>query len=140
MAVDVVIVETFNDLLRLEQAAVACYQQVLEKLAANPAAGLLDGILRAHERAATSWREQVYAFGGRPTAEAGAWAAFAPGMGGPLAYQSLREAEDYTARSYQDALQATDLPAESTMLIRGTLLPQTQEHIRTLDQLMEGTP
>jgi hypothetical protein len=138
MVTDTGIIDTLNSLLRVELSAVACYRRVLDRQADKDCAAL-GKIAGAHEAAAGALREHIYCFGGRPTQDGDAWASFTGAAEGTMAFKCLRDGEEYTARSYADALQDMDLPAECKMIIRETLLPQTQAHGRVLEQLMTSS-
>jgi uncharacterized protein (TIGR02284 family) len=145
MPVNDTTIDVLNGLLRGELAAMETYQQALEKLAGEPASRELVRIHRNHQEAASTLREHIYRFGGRPEHASGGWGSFAQAtealamlVGPSVALKALRDGEAFAARSYADALQDRDLPAECKDLIRSSLLPQTQQHILDLHCLMNS--
>ena len=83
--------------------------------------------------------------GGKPDQGSGAWGAWAKTVegaakifGNAAAVKALKEGEEHGVKSYEDALNNPDLPAECQTLIRGTLLPQTRSHLPVLDRLMSA--
>lgn len=136
-------IDTLNSLLRGEISATETYQQALSKVGNEPEAAQLQRIHKEHREAANTLRQHVHKLGGQPDQGSGAWGAFAKTVegtaklfGNTAAMKALKEGEEHGAKQYESALQDKDLPQECQTLIRGTLLPQQREHIRTLDQLM----
>jgi len=136
------IIDTLNSLLRGEISATETYVQALEKLAGDPAEAQVRQIRDDHRNAANSWRQHIHQFGGDPDQDSGAWGMFAKatqGMakmfGKSAALKALKEGEEQGLHDYESALKKEDLPMECQQFIR-TLIPQTQEHVRVLDNLM----
>jgi uncharacterized protein (TIGR02284 family) len=140
--------DTLNSLLRGEIAATETYQQALAKVggdpnAPDPDAPELQRIHREHREAANTLRQHVRHYGGKPDQGSGVWGAFAKAVeglakifGNTAALSALKDGEEHGVSSYEQALEDESLPAECKTLISGTLLPQTREHINTLDRLM----
>jgi uncharacterized protein (TIGR02284 family) len=136
-------VDTLNTLLRGEIAATETYQQALAKVGDDPNAVDLTRTHHEHREAANLLRQYVHHFGGRPDQGSGAWGAFAKAVegvakifGNKAALKALKEGEESGVHSYEAALEDEHLPAEVKTQISGALLPQTREHINTLDRLM----
>lgn len=136
-------VDTLNSLLRGELAATETYQQALAKIGDEPGGADLRRIHREHREAANTWRQHVHEFGGQPDQDSGAWGVFAKAVegtakifGDTAALKALKEGEEHGIRSYEEALEDEELPAECRLLISSTLLPQTREHVLTLERLM----
>lgn len=137
-------IDTMNSLLRGELAATETYQQALDKVTIEPLAMKLRRMHHEHREAANKIRQQVHALGGNPVHGSGAWGAFAKAIesaakifGDTAAMRALKEGEETGLHSYEDALDK-DIAQECKMLIRANLLPQTREHIQTLEQLIES--
>jgi uncharacterized protein (TIGR02284 family) len=138
-------VDTLNSLLRGELSATETYQQALAKLGNEPEAAELRRIHREHREAANTLRQHIHSHGGKPDQDSGAWGAFAKTVegsakifGDTAALKALKEGEEHGVKLYEDALEDDELPADCAMLIRGTLLPQTREHVGVLDRMMES--
>ncbi len=136
------IIGTLNSLLRGEISATETYVQALEKFANDPAEPSLHRLRDDHRTAANTWRQHIHQFGGEPDQGSGAWGAFAKAteaiakaFGKTAALKALKEGEEQGLSDYEQTLKKEDLPMECQQLIR-TLIPQTQEHIRMLDNLM----
>ena len=137
-------VDTLNSLLRGELSATETYQQALTQLQGTQGYDDLKGIHREHREAANTLRQHVHHYGANPDQGSGAWGAFAKAVEGTAkafgtdaALKALKEGEEHGMKEYERALQ-DNLPPESRALIESTLLPQTREHVPTLDRLMAG--
>jgi len=135
--------ELLNSLLRGELAATETYQQALAKMEGTPHEAELRRIHADHRAAANTIRQHINKFGGDPVQGSGAWGAWAKLVEGTAkifgqsaALSALREGEAQGSSDYRDALKNEDLSPECKELIRGTLLPQTRDHLATLDRLM----
>lgn len=131
-----------NSLLRGELAATETYQQALAKLQASQDVEL-HRIHAEHREAANTLRKHVHECGGKPEQGSGAWGTWAKlvegtakVLGETATLKALKEGEEQGMKEYQEAADADDLSAECRGLIRNQLLPQTREHIATLDRLM----
>jgi hypothetical protein len=136
--------ERLNALLRRELAALETYQQALERLQQDPSWVDLNRIQQDHGEAVDSLKEQVRHFDARPAGQSGAWGTWAKLVEGTAmffgktaALTALKEGERYGVRYYQSALFDENLSDESKALIRWSLLPRTQTHLRMLDQLLQ---
>jgi len=137
-------IDTLNSLLRGELAATETYQQAMEKVGNDAGAASLRQIHSEHREAANALRQHVRSFGGKPDQDSGAWGAFAKAVegtatvfGNAAALKALKEGEEHGVNSYENALEDEDLPLECQQLISRTLLPQTRQHIATLDSIMQ---
>lgn len=135
---------TLNSLLRGEISATETYQQALTKVGDEPGAEDLRRIHRQHREAANTLRQHVRDHGSIPAHGSGVWGAFAKGLEGMAklfgdrsAVCTLREGEKQGLDSYKEALNDANLPAECKTLISSHLVPQTEEHMRTLDRIIE---
>jgi uncharacterized protein (TIGR02284 family) len=138
------VTDTLNSLLRGELAATETYQQALAKLRDSREAIELRRAHRDHRTAANELRKLVHDHAAQPDQDSGVWGTFAKlvegtaKLFGPIAaLKALKEGEEQGLSDYQAALSDGSLPADAESLVRATLLPQTQEHIRMLDRLME---
>src|SRR4051794_27644277 len=138
-------IDTLNSLLRGEIAATETYQQALEKVGDEPEAAELRRIHKEHREAANELRQHVRGHGEVPDHGSGAWGAFAKAVEGTAklfgnanAVRALKQGEESGLSSYNKALDDKDLAPECKSLIRSKLVPQTQEHISTLDRLIQA--
>jgi uncharacterized protein (TIGR02284 family) len=135
-----------NSLLRGEMSARETYDQAIEKLRESKRPDLVNTLTRIrgeHERAVVTLRNHVTAHGGEPADGSGAWGVFAQAVEGTAkafgpqtALAALKQGEQQGLNDYERSIQNEDLAAECKTLIRGELMPQTQEHIGALDRLM----
>jgi uncharacterized protein (TIGR02284 family) len=137
--------DTLNSLLGGELAATETYQQALEEFGKEPGADYLRQMHAEHRDAANRLRLAVRRHGGTPVHDSGAWGSFAMAVegaaklfGNAAALKALKEGEEHGVREYRKALEDNDLPVDCRNLIVGTLLPQTELHVSTLDGLLEA--
>ncbi len=138
--------EALNTLLRGEISAGETYKQAIDKAGDDPRASELRRMCTEHESAATQLRLHVSAHSSEePDESSGAWGAWAKTVQGTMnlfgdkaSLKALKEGEEHGVKEYEDALEEDSLSADCRELIRGTLLPQTREHINTLDRLMDA--
>lgn len=130
-----------NTLLRGELAATETYQQAIAAVPVRMA-DKLRAIRQDHRAAANSLRECAHHLGVKPTRRSGVFGMVAKAIEGTATFlgdyaalQSLKAGEEHGIRTYDRALRK-DCPAECESLIRGTLLPQTREHVAALDRLL----
>ena len=136
-------VSKLNSLLRGEIAATETYQQALEKLGDDPRAMNLRQIHVDHRETANALRQHVRTHGGTPDHGSGAWGVFAKlvegsasAFGAESAVRALKEGEEHGKKEYEDALKDAALPTDCKTWISSTLLPQTDNHIATLQRLL----
>ena len=136
--------QRLNSLLRGELAAMETYQQVLEKLQEDPTWADLNNIQQEHLEAVEALQDQVRHYGEAPDTLSGAWGAWAKLVEGTAAFfgkttalTALKEVERFGQRDYQNALYDENLPEESKAFIRTALLPRAQDHLHTLDRLLQ---
>lgn len=137
-------IDTLNKLLRGEISATETYQQALAKVGDEPGAEEMRRIHREHREAANTLRKHIHDHGGQPEQGSGAWGTFAKFFegtakifGDKAALKALKEGEESGLKSYEDAVKDGELPADCSALIRSQFIPQTREHIATLDRLMK---
>jgi len=139
-------IDHLNALLRGEIAAMETYQQALAKLEESGDVADLRRIHDEHRTAANTLRQHVHQCGGKPDQRSGAWGAWAKMVEGTAkvfgettALKALKEGEEQGVKDYQTAATDEELSSECRDLIRTQLLPQTREHIATLDRIMSST-
>jgi uncharacterized protein (TIGR02284 family) len=137
-------IDTLNSLLRGELSATETYQQALAKVGDEPGAEEVRRIHREHRETANAIRQHIHEHGGKPDQGSGAWGAFAKFVegtakifGDKAALKALKEGEERGLKDYENALEDEDLPADCAALIRSRFIPQTREHIATIDRLMD---
>ena len=135
---------TLNSRLRGELSAMETYQQALTKVGDEPGAEELRRIHREHREAANTLRQHVRDHGAMPSHGSGVWGAFAKAMesmaklfGDRSAVCTLREGEKQGRDMYNNALKDANVSQDCKTLISSHLLPQTEEHIKTLDRIIE---
>jgi len=141
-------VDRLNSLSRGELSALETYRQAIAK--DGSASAELGNLRREHEEANAQLAARIRALGGTPPTDSGAWGDFAKAIegtakvfGNDSAMQALRAGEAQGTRSYESALEDSDLDAASKTLIRDTLLPRQRGHGAVLQRLIDapaGTP
>ncbi|HTK74344.1 MAG TPA: DUF2383 domain-containing protein [Gemmataceae bacterium] len=133
-----------NRLVRGELSAIETYQQALGKMRDAPEATELQAIEADHRSAVRALKDQVLQSGGTPDDHSGAWGAWAKFVegtarifGNTAALEALRQGEQHGIKEYERAMEAEELAAETSKLIRSKLLPQAQSHIAVLDRLID---
>ncbi len=137
-----------NGLLRGEISAAETYRGVLEKLDDAAHADQREPLSRVqaeHARSCLLLRERIVDLGGTPADSSGVWGIWAQTVqstltliGGEVgSLRALREGEEHGQRDYEAALNAVDAP--SAQLIQDRLLPAQQQHLETLDKLLQIT-
>ena len=137
-------VETLNELLRGEMAAIETYRQALEAVEDGEPAEALRALRLHHRDAADLLWHHVEAHGGQPSEGSGPWGTFAKAvegtarlLGNRAAIKALKEGEEHGLEKYEEALRA-ELPLDCELLIRERLLPRQREHLPVLDRLLDG--
>ncbi|SJM90271.1 conserved hypothetical protein [Crenothrix polyspora] len=142
-------IETLDKLLKNELLATEAYQQALNKLQKGVGLAECDYITPIHEEhknAVSSLQAQIRQQGGIPPEKLrtwkGTWAKMVIGsahlLGKETALKALQEGEKRGAEDYEHALQNTELSLDIRSLIEKKLLPTQQEHICTLDRLLDA--
>lgn len=134
-------IDVCNRLLRGEQSAVATYTKAIQSFEDESATpGELRAILEDHRDAVLTLTENVRSMGGEPSHESGLWGSFAETvqgtanlMGNKAALASLKAGEKAGKEGYESALGDDEVMLECKELIRSTLLPETEQHIRDLE-------
>jgi uncharacterized protein (TIGR02284 family) len=137
--------EILNRLLRGELSAVETYRQALEKVGDQPGALQLNTLYRDHMEAVTLLEEQVRNTGGQPSRSSGPWGTWARTvqtianfLGDTSSLKALKEGEEHGLRDYREAVREPDLSPEARTLIQNRLLTQQEQHVRVIEQLIEG--
>jgi demethoxyubiquinone hydroxylase (CLK1/Coq7/Cat5 family) len=135
---------TLNCLLRGEIAATETYQQALSKVGDEPGAEEIRRLHREHREAANTLRQHVHDHSATPSHDSGFGGTFAKAIeglaklfGDRSAVCTLREGEKQGINHYKDALNDPEVAEDCKTLIRSHLLPQTEEHVKTLDRIIE---
>ena len=135
-------IDVCNRLLRGELSAVETYRQTIRKFEGDPAVTTLRQIQAEHEFAAELLRNNVLEMGGEPSADSGAWGAFAntvqgvaKAFGESSALKSLQQGEEHGLDDYEDALEDDDVMAGCKEMIRAELMPRSRQHIVALQDL-----
>ena len=137
-------VTTMNDLLKGEMSGVETYDQALSKVEDSSEGPKIESILNEHREAVSKLRNAVEDLGASPAEGSGAWGAFVKSIegtaklfGNNAALKALKEGEEYGVKQYRKALDTTELEENCKRLIRDDLLPQTEEHVKVIDQLID---
>jgi uncharacterized protein (TIGR02284 family) len=141
-------IEKVDKLLKNEISAKQTYEQALEKLREDVEFGeaeYLQPIYEDHKAAISNLQERIQQLGGTPSNDSGLWGTWsqivqggANMLGRESALNALQEGEKSGAEDYQEAAQDPDVPAEIRSLIETQLLPSQQEHVRTLERLINA--
>lgn len=137
-------IDACNSLLRGERSAVETYTIAIEKYPATTATAELTRIRSEHEAAVGKLAENVRKMGGEPSADSGAWGAFAKTVqsaadlfGPGSAIESLQTGEKHGLKDYKDALDNPDVMPDCKIMIGNELMPATESHIAVLERLEE---
>lgn len=137
-------IQLLKSLHRNEIAATEAYVQLLERLDEGNASGKLTAIRNEHREHANELRKHVHEIGEQPDQNSDAWDVWTQAIrndgqefGKVLALQALQEGEQHTINTYKAALKEA-IPEECKIVIRSTFLPRSQEHLKTLEQLMSS--
>jgi demethoxyubiquinone hydroxylase (CLK1/Coq7/Cat5 family) len=132
-------VDTMNELLRGELAAVASYERALAGLESHDAEEELRDCLISHQQRVVTLRRRIGELGGAPVTSSGAWGAFARlfeagtgALGDDAAIAALEEGEDGGLKQYLDAVGKLD--RDTRRLVAKEILP---EQVRTHDSLSD---
>lgn len=136
-----------NKLLRNELSAVETYQQAIDKFKHEMASASefqqLTRMCQIHQDAASKLRSEVQQMGGTPTNDSGAWGTWskivmggAKLLGESASLKALKEGEESGIKDYQSALSDPGIPGNTKTLIQNSLLPQSQQNIHQLDNIM----
>jgi hypothetical protein len=141
-------IQEIDSLLQNELSALETYQQALGTLGKKTESGGLDflmSIYEEHKEAAFRLQDKIHQLGGVPAQNSGAWGACAKiiqasanWLGKQSALRVLREGELTGAEEYEKALMNHQMPSDIRSLIETKLLPAQQQHMRTLDRLLDG--
>jgi uncharacterized protein (TIGR02284 family) len=140
-------VDALNVLLRGEISAVETYTQGINKFsdpADRTASNVLTRLRDEHTRSVETLRSRIVSHGGTPSDGSGVWGAFTTAVEGAAkligpqtALAALKQGEQIGLDDYESALKKEDVSTEFKFLIRNELMPRCQEHIKTLDQLIQ---
>lgn len=137
------VVSALNKLLRGEISSVETYDQVLEKIGAEPESVSLREIYSEHQNAVETLREQVIKNGGEPDEGSGPWGLFAQAVtgsakifGDKAALKALKEGEEHGIKEYEEALADQSVPPEAQSIISTSLLPNQRKHVMLIDKMM----
>lgn len=135
-------IDTCNELLRGELAAVETYCQAQEKFSDQPQAGTLTRIRETHAAHVDQLTRHVVSMGGTPSRDSGPWGGFAKAvtggakmLGETTAIQALIVGERHGISEYEDALNNEDVMSEIKTVIRGEFLPDLRANVSALEQL-----
>jgi len=132
-------IDTLNQFLRGEIAAVDTYKQALRRLEDNDASDDLHECLASHERRVQTLRRQILELGGTPSVTSGAWGTFAAlfegnvaALGDAAAITALEEGEDSGLQLYLEDV--CKLDRATRKVVEREILP---EQLRTHDFLSD---
>ena len=142
-------VRRLNALLRAEISAAETYRMAMEKLddPGNTQRFCIEALQRIqedHRRAAQTIRGRIRQLGGEPVDSSGAWGAWArfamsaaKVFGAAAVLRSLKEGEESGLTEFRDGMPSVDDTSES--LLQNELVPTLERHIRSLDQMIDGS-
>jgi uncharacterized protein (TIGR02284 family) len=136
--------EKLNEVLRGERSAVETYQQAFGKVGDDPRVDELRPLAADHRHAVQLLAERIRAAGGSPSNDSGAWGTWAKTVmgtakifGDKAALTALKEGEEHGKKQYEELLKQSDIDPSSRTIIQNELLPQQEQHIRTLERIIE---
>ena len=140
-------VDDLNKCLRGELSAMETYRQALDKAREDDDFATevqhLSRILEDHRNAASQLRRAIQQLGGTPSEDSGAWGTWSKAVmgtaklfGDTAALKALKEGEESGLKDYQNVTSGGNAPAGLGSDI-AALAAKNQEHIRTLDRLMD---
>jgi hypothetical protein len=130
-----------QSLHRGELAAIATYDQAIEKIERADARATLGRLRDEHRAAADSLKARVVALAGTPATEAGPWGQWTKlvtGASGALGEDAmlgtLKAGEKHGIDEYEDALADAEVDAATKELAR-SLLQKQRDHVAALEAL-----
>jgi uncharacterized protein (TIGR02284 family) len=133
-------IDQLNSFLRGEISAVETYRQAMSKVDDVTARTELERCHLSHQRRVDMLKNRIAQLGGQPSADSGAWGAFAKAAEGSAALfgeraaiDVLEEGEDHGLKDYQSHLAGLD--AESRVFVEQELLPAQQQTHSALSSL-----
>ena len=133
-----------DDLIRGEMAAVKTYNIVLENVKNETEVKSLTAMKKDHVNAVETLKRYATAEVKEDTTSAGAWGAFAKAWtkGATLfsdktALRALTQGEEHGVREYNEALKDENVSADVKKIIKSTLLPRQEEHVKTLQTFLK---
>ncbi|WP_439624326.1 DUF2383 domain-containing protein [Gemmata sp.] len=133
--------EALAALLRSELAAVATYDEAVQKFEDPHALVDLQKIREDHARAVGLLRDTITRTGGRDVESPGPWPSFESAVGDvsrAVAFAALKQGEQHSVNEYELALENDDVDPECKALIRSELLPRDREHVEQINRLLGG--
>jgi len=135
-------IDTCNLLLEGERSAVQTYEKAIAKNEPNLKTSELERIKSDHVSAVEKLRQNVLNMGGTPSEGSGAWGSMANAVqsvgnlfGDKGALHTLKAGESSGKGFYEKALEDDQVMPDCKEMIRSELLPQCDEHLRTLEAL-----
>lgn len=137
-------VQQMDKALRGVESAVETYDQVLEKLQGDPKFAEISALRDDHRATAEELKARIISQGGTPSQEPGAWGTFAETVTGAAkligdkpSLKALKEGEEHGAKLFRELRDESNSASVKTYASE-QLLPQQEQHIRTLDVMMEA--
>ncbi|MBC75802.1 MAG: hypothetical protein CME64_07285 [Halobacteriovoraceae bacterium] len=135
--------DKLNEVVRGERSAVETYNQILEKFRGETEVDSISTMKNDHHTAVTNLESKLRATGTEPSQDSGAWGGVAKTVmgtaklfGDKSALKALKEGEEHGKKLYNELLECDGLPNDIEELVKGQLLPNQQQHIQKIDQLM----
>lgn len=132
-----------DDLIRGEMAAVKSYDQVLEKVKDAKVVSKLTAIRKDHMNAVATLKRYATTDVKEDTMTAGPWGTFAKSwtgaaslIGNETALKALTQGEEHGVTEYKEALADDNVSADLKKMIKSSLLPKQEEHIKTIQTFM----
>lgn len=132
-----------DDLIRGEMSAVKVYDQVLEKVKDPKEISKLTSIRRDHLTAIETLKRYASADVKEDTYSVGPWGTFATAwtgaaklMGNDAALKALSQGEEHGISEYKEALADDKIQPDLKRIIKSSLIPKQEEHIKTIKSFM----
>ena len=133
-----------DSLIRGEISAVESIDQVLKKLNDETEKGQLSSIRQDHLQAIDKLKRFSSTEFKSETQSSGPWGAFTQAFAGGASFfgdkaalRALKVGDEHGRNDYQDALKSGELDPEVRRLVETELIPQQEQHIRTIDGYLQ---
>ncbi len=134
-------IDTCNELLRGEIAAIETYTQAIDKIDSDAPDNVLERIRGVHQENAFKLHKLVIESGAEPTIGSGTWGGFDQALedsdklvGESPALKILQTGEANGISQYENALANEDVHETAKTLIRRALMPSLSGHLIDLQQ------
>jgi hypothetical protein len=137
-------VDQLNELLRGEISAVETYQQALGKVGDDPQGQTIKSFLKDNQTNVEELTADIERLGGSPAKSSGAWGAWAKTVegtsklfGDAAALKALKEGEQHGLKEHKEMASDETIPGDIREKIKNAYIPKQEQHIQSLDQMID---